>query len=158
MKCLHQDSSAYCAPRFFPWEFHKLPPQSATLKVSESGQPAACTSCCRAMISVPLNSCMVLLWAGCMGPAFAPKGGHGAVLISSAQRAGCSPKGRPHQSSPRVHLARCWHRGWLEGVKLWEVRSLGSLVQAVGEKAGLIRVPLGYSWPGAYGYGYPYGK
>ena len=26
------------------------------------------------------------------------------------------------------------------------------LVQAVGEKAGLIRVPLGYSWGGFYGY------
>ena len=85
-------------------------------------------------------------------------GGHGAVLISSARRAGCSPKGRPNQSSPWVHLARCWHRGWLEGLRLREVRSLGSLVQAVGEKAGLIRVPLGYSWPGGYGYGYPYGK
>ena len=26
---------------------------------------------------------------------------------------------------------------------------------SVGEKAGLIRVPLGYSWPGVYGGYYP---
>ena len=33
------------------------------------------------------------------------------------------------------------------------VRALGLMVQAgTGEKAGLIRVPLGYSW-GGFGYG-----
>jgi len=43
--------------------------------------------------------------------------------------------------------------------KILESEKAGLLLQASGEKAGLIRVPLGYSWPGYYygggGGGYP---
>lgn len=69
--------------------------------------------------------------------------------------AGCG-EGRPDQGSSRVLLAllRIGFSG--QGLictafrGLWQVRQL--LVQAAGEKAGLIRVPLGYSWGGYYGY------